>query len=1477
MRHSIIFSIGMAELGVTMRTKTTTKSLMLVFLMVMSTMIGIVNIPSAMAVNETTSGTISGTETWTGTMNLVGDIEVAEGSKLIINSGTTINIPYGKFIDVRGAICIGDSNCGASAGTSKARFIWQQPTDYTKLGRCYSNQTGSPLNNGDTACGSGMIIRSTIDEAITSINNAHFEKAYGYPIYIQSLQSIQYGVLVFDGSRVTASGLSFTDVNTSNVLAVNGAAPTLDNSQFTIGIDGRGYDAAAVRAYSAGISIQNTINVFNSQFTGDASKDCGTQGGGRSLVFIEDSYVSMDNIDIGSNTYGIFLKRTSGVLGNSSIVTKCNAIDTNDVKTTGEVRHRLRLYDNTITTTEGAGLTAYDGANVLAVGNTISGAEQGSGVGIRSSEVTLERNTIGPIGGWNGIWVYGESDVVAENNTIQDTAKEPVLIGEYHFNDQGWSVPRPTEARLYLANNVISNNTGTCNSVEYDGDFACPAVHVFMSSATIMGNTISNSNGDIIRSRGGIVNVQDNTGVSSGGYAGNISHFDDNNGMKYGSIAYFSGNSWSNVSQVYNVTQSRVTVQSEQMPSPGFGAQYPVMVQWLGAECPYVQNECLNVPLTANMPPKYMPLALELLNNASVFAFADVQNFDETMIHVQNQNTEWGTQIQKGELVRYQVKAKNSNVYDATVVIKDATGLPIFNMQTDVFGFTPQVSLPSDFLLDRNWNHVVGDVNYVIPGTSPPQTGDAENSCADGIDNDGDTVIDEADPDCLNGREKPFYSVEAFKFEKGRKSFSYILSGPVDDVINLDNLRPGVSVDQADGTSFATIATITGESWDGVKWPYANDNTAYEKQFGLIHDIEIQPPDSQDWYSAIDTSGVSEITQENHPFKTWSFDWDLSAHPGGEEDVTFRIRSFDGLEYSPVQVRDFKLNLVPPTILVETPNDGSTHDSGVVTFTGTSFDPYSGVQGNDIQQIWFDITGPNDYQSHFFSEGGPSWEYDWDFNELPSGSYDFKIWAADSDFCIDDPGPCMPETRTLNIINENQAPFVQVTWIGAQDMSTGGLNMGVIRASQDTVIQGVAVDNDGAVSRVDIEVYDLASGSAFPMNNGPLPVTSFAPNGAWSAVWDTSRLIHDQQYEVVVKAYDSDKYSKEERLRIIINNPADASNIDPVFNETGWKNTITIFCDEKSKSFDRCGGGARINLAQFFSDPDGIGTSVEALEFDVYDDASTSEDDLYYAYVIIDANGYATYNPASSIASTTSVIADWSLDSVIFVAEDKHEAKVYSNRVDFLVRAISFKVEREDSGLVTEDDNAVFIGEGLPGSTVVARFTNGDLRVNATVVEPDGTWRMEVSSQQLGVDGKKEIYFEMDDQEFKFEGESQVADFGLSVSTGAEAGSSVMMIILIILGVIVLLGIGAYFFIEFEEEFDEEVLQDGAQEVEEDPYAWAKKKQYDAVEIPPAGTAQEPQVQQEQQPQQVSQHPGWLWDAANNQWVPDPNYQQPQQ
>ena len=78
--------------------------------------------------------------------------------------------------------------------------------------------------------------------------------------------------------------------------------------------------------------------------------------------------------------------------------------------------------------------------------------------------------------------------------------------------------------------------------------------------------------------------------------------------------------------------------------------------------------------------------------------------------------------------------------------------------------------------------------------------------------------------------------------------------------------------------------------------------------------------------------------------------------------------------------------------------------------------------------------------------------------------------------------------------------------------------MEVVRAAEETVISGVARDNDGQVTRVEISIYDLAAG--YELNDGPDPITSFQPNGAWMTYWDTSDLIHDQQYEVRVKAYD---------------------------------------------------------------------------------------------------------------------------------------------------------------------------------------------------------------------------------------------------------------------------------------------------------------------------------------------------------------------
>ena len=100
-----------------------------------------------------------------------------------------------------------------------------------------------------------------------------------------------------------------------------------------------------------------------------------------------------------------------------------------------------------------------------------------------------------------------------------------------------------------------------------------------------------------------------------------------------------------------------------------------------------------------------------------------------------------------------------------------------------------------------------------------------------------------------------------------------------------------------------------------------------------------------------------------------------------------------------------------------------------------------------------------------------------------------------------------------------------------------------------------------------------------------------------------------------------------------------------------------------------------------------------------------------------------------------------------------------------------------------------------------------------------------------------------------------------------------MIIALVVIAV--LIAVGAFFF-TFEE-FDEEEGYDQSAQVQEDPYAWAKAKQVPAITTQPAAqaVAQPSVVQQtpvQETPQQSSQHPGWLWDAQTNQWVPDPNY-----
>ena len=152
---------------------------------------------------------------------------------------------------------------------------------------------------------------------------------------------------------------------------------------------------------------------------------------------------------------------------------------------------------------------------------------------------------------------------------------------------------------------------------------------------------------------------------------------------------------------------------------------------------------------------------------------------------------------------------------------------------------------------------------------------------------------------------------------------------------------------------------------------------------------------------------------------------------------------------------------------------------------------------------------------------------------------------------------------------------------------------------------------------------------------------------------------------------------------------------------------------------------------------------------------------------------------------------------------------------------------------------------------------------------------MQISASQLGSQDTREVIFEMDGQIYSDDSGGD-ALFILSSATESEGGGLLLYIIIGVVVIAILIGVGAFFF-TFEE-YDEEEEYGVQEQVQEDPYAWAKAKQTPTIPVVQQQVAQQQAVAQSQQPvQQTSQHPGWLWDAQSNQWVPDPNYVHEQQ
>ena len=1404
------------------------------------------------ASNETTEGTITGTETWAGVHTLTGDVIVAPGAKLIIQAGSTINFPNGTYLDIRGSLCAGSTSCGSSSDagpTMRITLSWGEPENASARGECYGMSQGNQeIWIDDPSCHEGLLMRSSIDLSQTEMRYVTFDSPWGVPHYISIVSEFRYAALVLDGASPTLTELEFVDVNTSSVVTTNLAQPEFIGGSFVVGNDdSRSIVGSALQLYASGSSV-SPFRITDFTLDIGTNNGCGNRDGGRHAIWSEQSFIEIDNAQILGGDFGIGLKTSAGSVTNSEINVNCNGIDINGKKSIGSTYFEFDITNNEVTTGEGAGITIYSGGHATLSDNSIEGASQGSGINIFSSNAAIHNNEIGPIGGYNGLWMTGSFDVVAENNSIFATSKSPIVAGWY---SQSYSAA----SRVFLANNTFTyDGTGTCSSNTYwDGDFTCPVVHAFMTGVTMHDNVInSGGTADGIRAIGSLLDIQRNyfevpeTGAVIKNYDSGSSE-----SQQHGSLAFFSQNTWDGTKVTYNVTKSSVTAQSEYIPTPPSG-EFPVKLSWpdqepwpendfRGAIVPTPIRDCANCK---NMTPYNFPLSVNMDNNSTVFTFANLSNLDLSKVKIATQPTHYAVQVSRAELVRFQTLIKGERVSDATVFVEDALGNDLYVVKTESNGFTPWIALPSNFHLDFRG---LGD------GDNPDGFADDEyeDSCSDGIDNDGDLTTDTVDSDCnytAGTREMSLYRYTAYRFGFGYYRSEFILEeASISLDVDLDNLAPTVEVTERDGDSFRRVVNITGSAYDGqLANSYATDEMAQWDQRGYVHSIQVKDPFSSSWEDASfaeDTSGMAEgqVTRFNRPFSSWYYSLDMSSL-AGEGDYIFEFRAFDGIDYSPVISRTFKLNTQPPQIFVSSPSSYTSHDGGSVHFVGSAQDQYGCPSecNKDLGLIHMDVQGPEFLVHNSFPVGvNGNWEYDWPFTGLPLelATYTFTIWASDSDFCIGEIDECEPRVLTLSIDNSNSQPTISV------NHPQSGSRFSV---SEDTMISGVARDFDGGVTRVDVEIKDVSND--YVIIDSPSTI-EFSENGEWEIEWDTTQLEHDSEYLIRVRSYDGMDYSTWVEVVITADNPPDADNNIPEFETSGWVSEITLYCDTDSNSANRC-TTAEINLMDYFNDLD------EDIQYiSVFNDTDTPSDDDYPFVVAVSVNGVATYNP-TDMYSYKEDIEDWTLTNVIFIATDYHDSKANSLPVTFVVVPLQFSIDSPESDWVELDGIALYSGHGLPDKTVTVMI--GGVTVNSTVVDSNGTW-------ELGIPGSR-IKGSSSTPQFSYGGQTTKGEeisLGAPVSEGMDYGKIALFSVL----VLVVLGALAFFLFEIEDDFEEDYQKSPVSI----PKDLDESEEFNADTSPPMSHSATESLRTNLE--RHDDHPGWLWDPSTEEWINDPDYQ----
>ena len=268
--------------------------------------------------------------------------------------------------------------------------------------------------------------------------------AWGIPHFVDNQNGFKYAALVLDGASPILTEIDFQDIASSSVLTTGLAQPQFVGGEYIVGNDeDSGVDGPAVQIYSSGTPI--TPLIMSSPVLIGSDNGCGNNAGGKPTVWVEDAFIEIDEAEIPVGDYGISLRYSSGSVTNSDISVNCNGIDIYSLKSVGQIDYHNTIAGNQITTAQRTPITVYGGGHAYIYNNELSGASQGSGIAVFSSYAEIMDNEIGPIGGWNGLWMYGSFDVIAENNTIFDTNREAIIAGEY-----GSNAPAPSLSLIHI-------------------------------------------------------------------------------------------------------------------------------------------------------------------------------------------------------------------------------------------------------------------------------------------------------------------------------------------------------------------------------------------------------------------------------------------------------------------------------------------------------------------------------------------------------------------------------------------------------------------------------------------------------------------------------------------------------------------------------------------------------------------------------------------------------------------------------------------------------------------------------------------------------------------------------------------------------------------------------------------------------------------------------------------------------------------